>query len=682
MGGHKGCPYSKSMDEKSKTIDKAQKLLQKGYLDKAIAEYKRVVEKDPKDATIRLRIGDLYVKIGKKEDAIKEYGEVAKIHTQKGFYLKAIAVYKQILKLDEGQMEIHFKLADLYTKQKLIADAVASLSVLVSFYEKKDKVDEAIDVIKKMVTVDPQNIGVRLKLADYYKKKGFTNDALAEYGVAFNSLIKDGKLDKAEKLYQELYPNQRRNIDIVTGLAEVYRLKGDKTQQVRYYKELANLHKEKGENEKRKEIYENILKISPEDNDALNALGRKPAVKEPVQKAELSKAASKQKPAEEPLISWPEVNAEAYKTKPEEPTAPVQPKEEPLISLSDWSGMVEDVKPAEEPLIEIPESKAAEVKQEEPLIEMPEIKTVEAGSKPAPTETRLEETPLIEIPEIETSEAKETKEEVPLIDLGVQELIPSEQEVYAEAVTEEIAPEYIEPVEELSHLEEAEAVEVVEEPAAKQGLEGLGLEGLLPEGAIVAGEMEAGPEEGFVDLSSELGLEEALDFLTESWATDAKGKETFTEFKQGVEKQLNREDTETHYNLGIAYMEMELYDDAMREFKIALKDPVFEFDCYTRLGLSLMAKGDYQEAVSQYLKGLKVGRTDEERKGLMYELGLAYEASGREDEALEVFKSIYEIDKGFREVSSKIKELTNSSKKENEAEAIPLMDDMLEVELL
>ena len=66
------------MNEKSKTIDKAQKLLQKGYLDKAIAEYKKVVEKDPKDATIRLRIGDLYVKVNKKDEAIKEYEEILK----------------------------------------------------------------------------------------------------------------------------------------------------------------------------------------------------------------------------------------------------------------------------------------------------------------------------------------------------------------------------------------------------------------------------------------------------------------------------------------------------------------------------------------------------------------------------------------------------------------------------
>lgn len=648
------------MDEKSKIIDKAQKLFQKGYLDKAIAEYKRVVEKDPKDATIRLRIGDLYVKLGKKDEAIKEYGEVAKIHTNKGFYLKAIAVYKQLLKLDEGQMEIHFKLADLYTKQKLIADAVASLSVLVSFYEKKGKTDDALDVVKKMVAADPQNIGIRLKLADYYKKKGFVNDAFAEYGVAFNSLVKDNKLDKAEKLYLELYPNQKKNIDIVAGLADVYRLKGDNSQTVRYYKELAHLYKEKGQDDKRKETYENILKISPEDSDALSALGRKAAI-ETAWQAEVPKAKPEQKPAEAPLISWPEISAEAPKTE-EGPAAPARPEEEPLISLSDWAGMVEEV-----------EQKAEK---------MPEAKPVEAppaeAKEAAPAKPEITEEPLIEMPEFKITEAKE---EEPLIQMPETQAPPSEPEVLAEEVTEEITPEYVEPVEEIPH--EEEAVEVIEEPEEKKGLEGLGLEGLFPEEAVVTEEMEAPPEEGFVDLSSELGLEEALDFLTESWATDAKGKETFTEFKHGVEKQLNREDSETHYNLGIAYMEMELYDDAMREFKIALKDPAFEFDCHARLGLSLVAKGDYQEAISQYIKGLKIGgRTDEERKGLMYELGLAYEAAGNSDEALEVFKSIHDIDKGFREVSSKIEELTKVSKKKIEAVAIPLADDMLEVEIL
>ena len=93
---------------------------------------------DPADVMVRLRLGDLYAKLNSKDEAIKEYTEVAKIHTTKGFYLKAIAVYKQILKLDEFSLEVHNKLADLYTKQRLIADAITEFSYIVNTYEKRE----------------------------------------------------------------------------------------------------------------------------------------------------------------------------------------------------------------------------------------------------------------------------------------------------------------------------------------------------------------------------------------------------------------------------------------------------------------------------------------------------------------------------------------------------------------
>jgi tetratricopeptide (TPR) repeat protein len=638
------------MDEKNKIIDKAQKLLQKGYLDKAIAEYQKIVDQNAKDVTVRLRIGDLYVKAGKKDDAIKEYGAVAKLYTQKGFYLKAIAVYKQMLKLDESLLDIYYKLADLYAKQKLIADAVSSLSVLVAFYEKNGKNDDAIDTLKKMTAVDPQNIGVRLKLAEHYQKKGFTNDAFAEYRIALDSLLKDGKLDKAEKLCQELYADNKRDVNILEGLTEIYKKKGNDTQLTRYYKELANLYKEKGEAEKRKEIYKNILKIFPDDNDALNALGRKPSG--PDKKVESAATLPEEEVAKESLIAWPEVTkdiSEKPQVEAQELTTPASLKEEPLIS---WNEMIEvnyEVRPAE--------AKETVVKEEP-----------------------LEEAPLIEMPDIKVTEVREEKE-APLID--IKELTPSEEEVTVKEVAKEVSPENIKPVEELLLAEETEATTITEQPAPEQNLDGLGLEAFMPESTSIREDIEPQPEEGYVDLSSELRLEGAMDSLTESWTADEKGEGTLTEFKQGVKKQLSKEDTETHYNLAIAYMEMELYDDAIREFNLAIKDPVFEFDCYIRLGLSLMAKGDYDEAISNFLEGLKrSGRTGDERKGLLYELGLAYEASGNIQEAVEVFKSTYEMDKGFRDVSSKVKELTKKSRKKGKFDVIPAMDDMIEVEIL
>lgn len=186
--------------------------------------------------------------------------------------------------------------------------------------------------------------------------------------------------------------------------------------------------------------------------------------------------------------------------------------------------------------------------------------------------------------------------------------------------------------------------------------------------------MGEGKEE-YVDLSAELGMEETVQNLAVSWDKDNQG-DTFDEFKSGIGKQLNKEDSETHYNLGIAYMEMELYSEAVKEFKIALKDQRLDFDCYTRLGLCYMALSNPDDAILSYLKGLRVnGRSDEERLGMMYELALAYGSTGKAELASQLFKSIYDISPDYREVSKKIKQA--------KGEALEELDDgLIEVELL
>lgn len=643
------------MDEKSKIIDRAQKLVQKGYLDKAITEYRRVIEKDPKDATIRLRIGDLYVKLNKRDEAIKEYGEVAKIHAQKGFYLKAIAVYKQILKLDEGLIDIHFKLAELYVKQRLAADAIAEYGILVNYFDKKGKYDDAIDILKRMIETDPQNIGVRLKLADYYRKRGSAAAAIGEYVVAFDGLLKEGKLDSAEKLYQGLYLDSRKDIRIIEGFVELYKRKGDNNQIVKYYKELADLYKEKGDFEKQKWVYEQILTIFPNDSEAVEILGKRVPAEVSGARRAPSIAVSDGKTPQESLISWPEVTIDlSAETKKIKEHIAIQTEEEPLIPWKEMIEIIQEPKPSEKAMLA--EEKKSD--EEPPPVETPELIIPE----PKTEEEKIEEVSLTSEVEVE----KPAPVEETLVETIEEKFIPEESPLSLE---EQVTPE---------------PGKTVEQPTETHEIEDLGIKEFLPEGARIVKEIEVPLEEGYIDLSTELGLDDVLDSLTESWASGVQGKETFTEFKQGVEKQLSREDTETHYNLGIAYMEMELYDDAMREFKIAMKDPVFELDCYNRLGLSFMAKGNYDEAISSFLRGLKISRlADEERKGLMYELGLAYEAAAKSDDALGIYKSIYEMDKAFREVSSKVNGLTKKLRKDTKkVETIPLKDNILEVEIL
>ena len=109
---------------KEKVMDAARKFVDKGQLDKAVKEYLRIVEADPKDVRVWLKIGDLYAKKGSKQDAIETYLKVARFYHEQGFFLKAVAVYKQILKLDPRLVDVILKLAELYRRLGLMSDAM------------------------------------------------------------------------------------------------------------------------------------------------------------------------------------------------------------------------------------------------------------------------------------------------------------------------------------------------------------------------------------------------------------------------------------------------------------------------------------------------------------------------------------------------------------------------------
>jgi tetratricopeptide (TPR) repeat protein len=149
-------------------------------------------------------------------------------------------------------------------------------------------------------------------------------------------------------------------------------------------------------------------------------------------------------------------------------------------------------------------------------------------------------------------------------------------------------------------------------------------------------------------------------FLGESGLQDV-----FNEFKQSVEAEVEvTPDFETHYNLGLAYKEMELYDEAIEEFQTAFRgtdpnspDPHY-FQVCNMLGLCFMAKNEPQLATVWFKRGVEApGRTEDEYQAMRYDLALAYEQMGRYDLALEVFETVYAVDINYREVAEKIAEL-------------------------
>ncbi len=178
------------------------------------------------------------------------------------------------------------------------------------------------------------------------------------------------------------------------------------------------------------------------------------------------------------------------------------------------------------------------------------------------------------------------------------------------------------------------------------------------------------------DLSTDLEDNDNLSFLEEAGEYVNNGAlDLSSELRNGMEKGLDgkdENDPEDYYYRGIAHMEIGLYDEAIEEFKLATQARNLAFDSYTRLGLCYMAKEVPEEAINFFGKGLEmIGENDEGYVGLSYELGLAYEATGKMDKALEIFKKIEDKNKSFREVGEKIKTLSAESSN------IPLADNRL-----
>ena len=175
-------------------------------------------------------------------------------------------------------------------------------------------------------------------------------------------------------------------------------------------------------------------------------------------------------------------------------------------------------------------------------------------------------------------------------------------------------------------------------------------------------------EDNFFDLASELEQEFVEEKPAGSPDAPAQSEEAsleqiFKEFKKGVEQQLDSEDYDTHYNLGIAYKEMGLVDEAIGEFQISSKDPKRTIECCSMLGLCFLEKGMPQLAIKWYRKGLEnPDIREEENLGLLYDLANVYQESGDLDNAHKTLIEVYGINTNYRDVVYRIKELEEAKK--------------------
>jgi len=180
------------------------------------------------------------------------------------------------------------------------------------------------------------------------------------------------------------------------------------------------------------------------------------------------------------------------------------------------------------------------------------------------------------------------------------------------------------------------------------------------------------PGEGgdFVDLGAMI-LEDEGGFTRNTRMTVADEEPTGDEekdfrdmlarFKQGIAENIEETDFQSHYDLGVAFKEMGLFDEAIAEFQKALGAPEGKLRTTEALGACFIDKRAYVVAESILRRGLDLPASgDRERLGVLYWLARALEELGKKVEARELYGRVFAVDIRFADVAERVKALAKA----------------------
>ncbi len=763
------------MSNKDKLLESAQKFLQKGQVAKAIKDYQKVVEIDPRDVRNRQKLAELYGRERRNEEALETYEGVAKHYFENGFYLKAIAVYKQMQKIDANRVSIYHRLAELNEKQGLIGNALAEYRNLVAYYEKSQMLPEAIKVLQKMKDLEPENLNIRVKIAETYAGLGLKEKSREEFRDILNFLHKKQDFARILKLYEIFLPHYPEDLELRIGQAEAHIERGEVDHGLELLKgllkgrpdhaelllALAGGYRKKGDFENERLTYQHLLKTAPEEleyregfihacldqGDFRRALEELEEVKEvffAVGKVSLLKTIYERLRQDltgdervlQTLHSIYELTGEGEKLfdlmSAGSPRSALpsddgvrSPKE--LLDESILEDAVEDVEELATPEEMVVESvagpvtgKADQDDLEEISLDFLELEEDRASSAAIPAllpagvtaesaepaeddefnlnldleleleldlDLDLEEGPAVTVESVGPVTVLEEGLSLGLLDLKAEVLPETDQ-----GLLDTDLLEWVDEEEPLALVDEEELFELEPEPAAVQvavrdlrrdleEVEFYVQQGLFAEAertcqALLAEfpdcqEARSKLAEIGLRQQSETPIAEYFDFAGEVLDEERSEAEVlageagpfrldgvFSETSGVVEGQIDLEDAESHYNLGIAYKEMGLFDDAIAEFEKAGRSPSRLQDSLTLQGMCLAEKGAFPEAEQAFLAGLGHPRLSiDERISLQYELGLLYEGWGRPEQALQAYNQVAGNDRFFRDVGEKIEAL-------------------------
>ena len=294
--------------KKDKHLAAAQKYLERGSFEKALAEFQNAVKEDPKDTRTWLRMAEIHVRLGNNDKATEVYQKTVDLYVEQGFFQRAVAVYKNIIKLSPDFVDARIKLADVFRQLGLLSDAVQQLEQASGIYQKSNRHAEALGALKQIIDLNPEQPNPRIRYAELACQTGAIKEAVAEFGEAARLVKAQGRTEEflrvAERLLhyepdnhamamevaakyldlnnaraalsrlKSVFEAKQRDPAVLDLLARTFEQLGQPHKTLPVLKELARVYAESGRISERNQTAQRVLSMDPNDAEMQELLGR------------------------------------------------------------------------------------------------------------------------------------------------------------------------------------------------------------------------------------------------------------------------------------------------------------------------------------------------------------------------------------------------------------------------
>ena len=244
--------------DKDRIFELAQKITQKKGLKKSIKEYQQILEKNPSDIKTRIKLGDLYLRRGNLDKAVKEYFKVGERYISEDLDLKAIAMFKRILVLSPMMVESYYKLADLYYKRGLFGEARLQYQKVLEADPKDKKAQDGLRMIESKVAKTSAS------------EQKVVEDTIREKDPVWNAILQELQRQLSAQLRDDDYQTHYhlgiafKEMDLVQRAIEEFKIAvADPNLEFLCYLMLGTCYREIGNYNEALEFLKKALRIKP-----------------------------------------------------------------------------------------------------------------------------------------------------------------------------------------------------------------------------------------------------------------------------------------------------------------------------------------------------------------------------------------------------------------------------------